>query len=64
MKKFTVEISRQFVQLESASITIEAASKAEARRKAKEIWHAIDEKEWAPADSSYDHYSIDEVDEA
>lgn len=67
MKTFTVEISRRFVQHESASITVQAASKAEARRIAKAKMSDADsiaEKEWAPSDFWYDNHSIDEVEEA
>jgi hypothetical protein len=67
MKKFAVEVSRRFVQTEGASIVVEAASKAEARRIAKAMAaepDAIPEKEWAPVDSEYDSYSVDEIDEA
>lgn len=62
MPKFDVELERRFVQFETATITIEAASPAEAKKlaKSKMTSDAIADQ-WEASDSKYDQYMILEV---
>lgn len=60
MTKFSVELSRRFVQSESAIVVVEAKSKAEARRIALDM-SADDGVSYEASDSDYDHYSVEEI---
>ena len=62
MPKFSVDLERRFVQMETVTIEVEAKNAAEARKIAKEQMHSETLTDlWEPSDSSYDHYTIDDV---
>ena len=64
MPKFNVEVSRRFVQTETADIIVEAGSIKEARKIAKERMTSEEFADaWEPSDSSYDQFTIEEVSE-
>lgn len=60
--KYVVELTRCFNQNESATVTVEAASKTDARKKAREM-ATTDAVEWSAVDSHYDSYSVEDITE-
>lgn len=60
MKKFNVDVSRRFWQLEVGQFVVFAANAKEARRKAKEMM-AEAQADWQPNDSGYEDYEIEDV---
>jgi hypothetical protein len=63
MPTFNVELSRRFVQTETATIAVEARNATDARKLARAKMSEPDSGgiDWDASDSWYEHYTVEEV---